>query len=309
MSHRILLRRGFTLIELLVVIAIIAVLIGLLLPAVQKVRSAAARMKCANNLKQIGLALQNYHDANQSFPPGVRSTHVSEWGETDTPGWGWAAYLLPHVEQDNLFRTIQFDLSITDPRNAVARVTPVPVFLCPSDAAQSTFTTSKEANGKPGAAICDVAAANYLGMSTSDDFFDSDSFAISWNGVLYPNSRVRLTDVTDGTSQTFAVSERIQRHGQVTWVGAVPGAGSFATENGVELDENIALTLGYVGDANKPGEVGGSWVSAHHTSAHGVGANFLFCDGHVKFLTPSIDFATFQALATRAGGEVVSADY
>jgi prepilin-type N-terminal cleavage/methylation domain-containing protein/prepilin-type processing-associated H-X9-DG protein len=310
MSRRTCPRQGFTLIELLVVIAIIAVLIGLLLPAVQKVRSAAARMKCQNNLKQIGLALHNYHDANQSFPPGVKSVHVSDWGETDTPGWGWAAHMLPHVEQDNLFRTIRFDLSIADPRNAAARVTSVPVFLCPSDAAQPTFTAfTVGADEKPGAPICDVAAANYLGMSTTDDFVDSNTFTISWNGVLYPNSRVRLTDVTDGTSQTFAVSERNQRHGQVTWVGAVPGAGSFATETSVEPDENIALTLGYVGDANKPGEVGGSWASTHHTSAHGVGANFLFCDGHVRFLTPSINFATFQALATRAGGEVVSADY
>jgi prepilin-type processing-associated H-X9-DG protein len=293
----------------LVVIAIIAVLIGLLLPAVQKVRAAAARIKCANNLKQIGLALQNYHEANQSFPLGVKSAHVSEWGETDTPGWGWAAYLLPYIEQDNLFRTIRFDLSITDTRNAAARVTPVAIYLCPSDAAQPTFTASKEgANQKPGAPICDVAAANYLGMSSTDDF-GSNLLTINWNGVLYPNSRVRLTDVTDGTSQTFAVSERSQRHGQVTWVGAVPGAGAFATEGGVWVDDNVALTLGYVGDATKPGEVGGSWVSSHHTSAHGVGANFLFCDGHVKFLTPSIEFATFMALATRAGGEVISADY
>ncbi|WP_171472031.1 DUF1559 domain-containing protein [Frigoriglobus tundricola] len=311
MSRRTRPRRGFTLIELLVVIAIIAVLIGLLLPAVQKVRDAAARLRCANNLKQIGLALHSYHDADQSFPAGVRSAHVSEWGETDAPGWGWAAYLLPHVEQDNLFRTIRFDLSIADPRNAAARATPVAVFRCPSDAAPPTFTASHEgADGRtPGPPICDVAAANYLGMSTTDDFVEGDMFTVTWDGVLYPNSRVRLTDVTDGTSQTFAASERDQRHGQATWTGAVPGASSHAIGTDVWLDDNVALTLGFVGDAHKPGEVGATMASAHHTSAHGTGANFLFCDGHVKFLTPSIDFATFKALATRAGNEVVGADY
>jgi prepilin-type N-terminal cleavage/methylation domain-containing protein/prepilin-type processing-associated H-X9-DG protein len=308
MSRRTGLRLGFTLIELLVVIAIIAVLIGLLLPAVQKVRSAAARIKCANNLKQIGLALHNYHDTNQSLPPGVKSAHVSDWGATDAPGWGWAAYLLPYVEQDNLARTIRLDLSIADPQNATARVTPVSVFLCPSDAALPTWTASTAgADWKtPGAAICDVAAANYLGMGSSEDADDND---FDWNGVLYPNSRVRLTDITDGTSQTLAASERLQRHGQVTWAGAVPGAAVSAAEEEMWLDDNVAMTIGYAGEANKPGEVAGLWASVHHTSAHGVGANFLFCDGHVKFLTPSIDFATFKALATRAGGEVVSADY
>src|SRR5499427_5570591 len=110
--------RAFTLIELLVVIAIIAILIGLLLPAVQKVREAAARVKCANNLKQIGLALHNYHDANQSFPPGINAPLISGWSETGSPGWGWAAYLLPYIEQRNLFGTIKFDRSITDPVNA-----------------------------------------------------------------------------------------------------------------------------------------------------------------------------------------------
>jgi prepilin-type N-terminal cleavage/methylation domain-containing protein/prepilin-type processing-associated H-X9-DG protein len=309
MSRRTCLRRGFTLIELLVVIAIIAVLIGLLLPAVQKVRETAARIKCANNLKQIGLALHNYHDTNQWLPPGVTSAHVSDEGETDAPGWGWAAHLLPYVEQDNLFRTIRFDLSIAAPRNAAARVSPVAIYLCPSESARRTFTACQEgANGMPGAPICDVAAANYVGMSSSEDVGDND---LDWNGVLYPNSRVRFADITDGLSQTFAVSERSQRHGEVTWTGAVPRAQTVPTDPNVggQSDSNTAMTLGYVGAATNPGEVGGVWASAYHTSSHGIGSNFLFCDGHVKFLSSSIDFATFKALATRAGGEVIHADY
>jgi prepilin-type N-terminal cleavage/methylation domain-containing protein/prepilin-type processing-associated H-X9-DG protein len=302
-------RQGFTLIELIVVIAIIAVIIGLLLPAVQQVRQSAARIQCANNLKQIGLALHGYHDDNQALPPGVKCTNASEWGETDAPGWGWAANLLPYVDQDNLYKKIAFDHSIADPNNAVARVTPVSVFLCPADSATPTWNAAQlGADEQPGTPICGVAPANYLGMSTSEDGYEGVD-TIQWNGVLYPNSSVRLIDIRDGTSQTFAVTERLFRDGQVTWAGAVPGAAVFAAVPGKETDVNTAMTLGDAGDASKPGEVDGGWPSIQHTSAHGVGANFLFCDGHVQFITPAISFVTFKALVTRSGGEAVNADY
>src|SRR5262245_18698038 len=122
-------RRGFTLIELLVVIAIMAVLIGLLVPAVQKVREAAARVKCKNNLKQIGLALHNYHDSAGSFPPGYVSAVGPNGPDDDRgPGWGWAALILPYVEQDNLYRQIRLDLDVGHPANASARVTSLPIF-------------------------------------------------------------------------------------------------------------------------------------------------------------------------------------
>jgi len=136
-----LLSSGVHVIELLVVIAIIAILIALLLPAVQKVREAAARTQCRNNLKQIGLALHNYHGRASIFPPGyVASNPGPALDQDNGPGWGWASYILPDLEQDNLYRQLQLKLDITDPLNKVARMTSLSVFLCPSDAGLPVFT-------------------------------------------------------------------------------------------------------------------------------------------------------------------------
>src|SRR5437667_8538304 len=146
-------RRAFTLIELLVVIAIIAVLIALLLPAVQRVREAAARTQCRNNLKQIGVAFHNYHGARNCFPPGFTSKTKSVDGPSLGPGWGWGAYLLPYLEQDNLFRQIDLTKDIANAANAKPRLTSLSVFLCPSDSPASLTVTVKDDSGK---AICDV---------------------------------------------------------------------------------------------------------------------------------------------------------
>src|SRR5206468_11255097 len=155
------LRGGFTLIELLVVIAIISILMALLIPAVQKVREAAARTQCRNNLKQIGLGFHNYHAARKSFPPGFTSQAAFTDGPSLGPGWGWGAYLLPYLEQDNLYRQINLAKDITDPANAPTRLTSLAVFLCPSDSPDRPTVTISDDSGKP---ICDVAFGNYVGM-------------------------------------------------------------------------------------------------------------------------------------------------
>jgi prepilin-type N-terminal cleavage/methylation domain-containing protein/prepilin-type processing-associated H-X9-DG protein len=280
---------GFTLIELLVVIAIIAVLIGLLLPAVQKVREAAARMQCQNNLKQVGLALHNYHDTYKTFPAGYVSAHDSNGNDTGA-GWGWAAYLLPQMEQGNLADAIRFDLPIDAPANSGARVMPVKSYLCPSDDAPPTFTAQRfDAAGNPVANICEVASANYIGV------FGVGEPGVDGQGVFSRNSAVRIADITDGTSQTLMVGERAHNLGQATWVGAVPNAELFPYNSS-------NMVLGHTGESKGPA---GPTEVNHFSSRHTGGVNFLFADGHVRFLTSSVTQLTYQALSTRAGGEPV----
>ena len=172
-------RRGFTLIELLVVIAIIGILIALLLPAVQKVREAANRMQCANNVKQMGLALHNYHDAYSSFPPGFISTLIDpNWrlpaGNCNAfppergPGWSFFALILPYLEQDNLYKGIRLDLSIMDPANAPARRTSVKGYLCPSDSGVASINITTCGNPPNPAStpspMTDAALCSYVGV-------------------------------------------------------------------------------------------------------------------------------------------------
>jgi prepilin-type processing-associated H-X9-DG protein/prepilin-type N-terminal cleavage/methylation domain-containing protein len=294
-------RRAFTLIELLVVIAIIAVLIGLLLPAVQKVREAAGRARCHNNLKQIGLALQNYHDVNRCFPPCYRSDFDAGGNDTG-PGWGWASFVLPQIEQQNLYNSIRFDLPIEAPANAGPRTQLLIIHRCPSDGPPPTWTAyQRDKLGNPIAPICQIASANYVGV------FGTSEPGVDGEGVFFRNSQVAIADITDGTSQTLLVGERSSNLGEATWVGSVTGAVLYNPNFNPALEEGSGMVLGHAGEKNTPGGPG-SEVNQFF-SRHGSGANFLFADGHVKFLSSSMDFQTFAALATRAGGEVVSGDY
>lgn len=273
-------RKAFTLIELLGVMVIIAVLIGLLLPAVQKVRESAARMKCKNNLVQIGLALHGYHDTFNFLPPGYISG-VAAGGADLGPGWGWAAQLLPFIEQQNLHSQIRFSLDIADPSNAFPRVHRPKLFLCPSDDAPDTFLT-------PGNSV-EVAHSNYVGLFGSNDM-DIDPGA--GNGLFFRNSRIRFADIKDGTSNTLAVGERSRTLSLATWTGSVTGA-----------TDSQALVLGHCG-RHTPNH-----VPAHAEdfwSRHTNGVNFLFADGSVHTINNSIDPTTWAALGTRDGGEPFS---
>jgi prepilin-type N-terminal cleavage/methylation domain-containing protein/prepilin-type processing-associated H-X9-DG protein len=296
-------RPGFTLIELLVVIAIIAVLIGLLLPAVQKVREAANRMKCKNNLKQIGLALHNYHDRMGTFPPGYQPAVASDNSDLG-PGWGWAAFLLADLEQGNLRQRIRFDLQISDPANAPVRVTVLSVFVCPSEVRRGTFTVV-DAGGGP---ICDVARGSYVAMNgvlgVSGDAFDN-------NGVFLRNQGMRIADVTDGLSNTLFVGERCTSMSSTTWTGAVTNGVVPAVRYPDPADQLAnaeaapALVLAHGSRdhlPNNPLVFDADATASFRTQ----GVNFLFGDGSVHSMSNTISGTVYEALLTRAGGEPVS---
>jgi prepilin-type N-terminal cleavage/methylation domain-containing protein/prepilin-type processing-associated H-X9-DG protein len=285
-------RRGFTLIELLVVIAIIAILIGLLLPAVQKVREAAARLKCKNNMKQIGLALHSYHDRTERLPPGYASG-VGANGDTG-PGWGWAAHILPDVEQDNLFRQINLSVQITAPAHAAPRTQALKVFLCPSDIELGTFAVTNTS--------VSVAHANYVGVFGTNEMEDNPS---AGNGTFFRNSRVRFGDITDGLSNTYVVGERSSDIALATWTGAIPGALVPLRRDPTEQEPHFLLVLGRGDHApNSPD----SHIDDFY-SRHSQGLNCLFGDGSVHSVSNSVNLNVWYAIQTRNGGEVAALNF
>jgi prepilin-type N-terminal cleavage/methylation domain-containing protein len=296
-------RFGFTLIELLVVIAIIAVLIGLLLPAVQKVREAASRTQCSNNLHQIGLALHNYHDSQGSFPSGFVCTQPQANPDYTSPGWGWAALLLPFIEQANLSRQINFALPIEDPSNLGARTMILKLYVCPSDRYTGLFTVYSKSNAALAqAATNSYAACHGVGVDLDEELDD-------FNGMFSRNSRVRFADVTDGTSNTIAIGERGAFFTQTPWAGAVNFGTTRITPNAPVINPNAiedapTQTLAHIDIEvfNDPRADSEDFFSPHI----GVGM-FLFADGSVHSITTALSLSTFQALSTRDGGEVVNA--
>jgi prepilin-type N-terminal cleavage/methylation domain-containing protein/prepilin-type processing-associated H-X9-DG protein len=298
-------RRGFTLIELLVVIAIIAILIGLLLPAVQKVRESAARAQCSNNLKQIGIALHSYHDINHRFPPGGVGTLAKE------ESWGWGAFLLPQLEQENLYTLLgvanQTLSTLLKNGGLPLAQTPLKVFVCPSDSGGPLMDgdpTSAQSGGRDfdGLAALGsssrVAKSNYIGVC---GFFSVQSGSASNttnNGVLYSSSRVGFNDITDGTSNTFAVGERNYYCDQGAWVGNRNPTGGGAT--------GADYTMGVVSFPLNSPLNGKNECIEGFASNHSGGANFLFCDGSVHFITNSIGYNTGPLTGTDQKGNAAN---
>jgi prepilin-type N-terminal cleavage/methylation domain-containing protein/prepilin-type processing-associated H-X9-DG protein len=327
-------RVGFTLIELLVVIAIIAVLIALLLPAVQKVREAAANSQCKNNLKQLGLALHNYHSENNVFPSG---------GNPNVPGrvlMGWTVAIFPYIEQTNLLTAVTSygSLSNMDAIWGVNGVTgaescfttPIPQFACPSSELGKFSPDCPNVNSNRPAA---QAALHYRANGGATDLnwllaggIDGYQSSYCTSGVIYPGSRVRITDITDGSSNTFLLGENSS--------ASAPGGWKLTTQSYSSI---LPWTAGFY---YYPASIGGTvndgyimldckclnypvqfpttfqttaWVSdysevGYRSNHSGGGANFLLCDGSVRFFTPSTSLTLLQGMATRNGGEVLPAN-
>jgi prepilin-type N-terminal cleavage/methylation domain-containing protein/prepilin-type processing-associated H-X9-DG protein len=350
--------RGFTLIELLVVIAIIAILIGLLLPAVQKVREAAARLKCQNNLKQLGLALHNYESAYQMLPA------FDSIAGSNAGNFSIQARLLPFVEQQNLRNLLSFDVSLTigccpgdlRPQFIVPARTVLPLFRCPSDDGPDIFVVRSGTRGGATGSDFEYASNNYhINIGTGvGTLYDS---RLPTDGIAWTNSRVRLTDIHDGTSNTAAFGEslvglpaqrppapttdaqrkRIMMDITCQWVSntippTVAGVAGYVLPP--DPSNYFTMTLSHPLNRGWHGQRGAGWISGreyytgyHHylppnsnlpdmltcgcgvfgaRSNHPGGVNVCFCDGSVRFIRDSINLATWRALGTRAGGEVIN---
>ncbi len=315
-------RRGFTLVELLVVIAIIGILVGLLLPAVQAAREAARRMSCQNNLKQLSLATHNFHDTNRRFPTGGDKASGVRYVI------GWTAWVMPFVEEGN--RKNQVDSSYTAspamnfvmpwrfttaPHNGATALytNPISVFTCPgSELGQKSpdawTTTNPDINA------VNQSALHYRANGGSDilGLVQGTQSRHAWystSGVIYPNSKTRFGDISDGTTNTILFGETSSAKGRAlvsrSWGGIQPWTWGYYYYNSDALGwlmidhKVVTYPIGYAGSffTNE----------TPFTSTHADGgANFALCDGSVRYLSRSTPLALLQQMATRSNGEVVA---
>lgn len=297
-------RRGFTLIELLVVIAIIAILIALLLPAVQQAREAARRTTCKDNIKNIALALHNYHETHGSFPAGS----LARWDGSTLYGYGWTwhAKILPQLEQQNLYERVQNRMgsdsgTASTAEQRLAGTTKFPIFMCPSHPSGAERGSWMDNGYQP---------CSYMGnMGTNlDDNCPSGTDAFlagrcaNANGIFFINSNIRFRDILDGTHQTFIIGE-VQVDG---------GSG-----DGLELGGDHKYNFASGGDSNPPADISEIFFATETNdpinadteeaagSYHIGGAHFGMADGSARFISENISMTIYRALSTRAGKEVI----
>ncbi len=297
-EHRLMKRRAaFTLLELIMVVSIIAVLIALLLPAIQSAREAARRTQCNNNLMQLGLALGNYASAHHVFPPGVIDDKGPILNLPKGYHHNWLVQILPFFEQNNVYRRFNFQYGVYHPSNMTAGTAVIATLMCPSDARR--------------------APTNYVGCHHDVDA----PIDVSNQGVLYLNSRVGFDDITDGPAYTILLGELVGGSPSLGWASGTrstlrntgrrinepdllfPAIGKASIFSGSEALPKPEEIVKLVDDGLLPiGYTGG------FSSRHGQGANFLFCNGAVRYVRESINPIVFQHLGNRSDGEITSDD-
>jgi len=300
-------RPAFTLVELLVVIAIIGVLVALLLPAVQSAREAARRMQCQNHLKQFGLGLQNYHDTHLTLPCGGLATGNQ---------LGFHVFLLPYIEQANLFNDptkFNFNISWTvlsppNPTITGGMQSKVPMFYCPSFIQQKGTLSVQTSTIVNTTHYFGVMGAKGLGYTFQGASTPPERGGFADNGVLYRDSKVRLTEITDGTSNTFAVGENSwppekipganYLHHRRGWVQGFDGLGVANTAHSCK---NINFGINVRGYTQAP--VVEYYNDISFGSQHPSGCNFVYCDGSTRFVSSNVDIALYKATASRGDGE------
>ena len=303
-------RSGFTLIELLVVIAIIGVLVALIMPAVQSAREAASRTQCINNLKQLGLAAQEYHDSFSSFPGGwyCDSTVDANCGPTLPQSYMWngMAGLFLKLEQGNIYNELNINLPTNDVTNVTGVRRTMTVFVCPSNrkavTTASTNTTNTVSKLGPSDYRGSMAAGYVVGVAptytpgSTDPTNTTDNgtpvanpvLGIFDNGTAYMNSAVSIADVTDGTSNTILMGETL--------------SGTWAEASSCCVRTTLDRTV------NKPIQIQGANYYTYWMSKHPNAVNFLRCDGSVSTIQNQINKVVLIKLVTRAGGEAISSD-
>tara|TARA_R110002111_G_scaffold261826_3_gene335824 strand:- start:32219 stop:33169 length:951 start_codon:yes stop_codon:yes gene_type:complete len=309
-------KRGFTLIELLVVIAIIAILIALLLPAVQQAREAARRSTCKNNLKQIGLALHNYHEIHSTFPPGITRAQGHPYGPVE--GWNtgkvlWSAFILPSMDQAPLYNMINF--AVADPGknavNATVRNADLPAYRCPSDPG-GRGTTGSSGSGPSNYTGC--VGNSPLGSVSGG----GSSYQNNGTSVFFTDSKTKIRDITDGTSNTMMVSELLVGSKYITYGNVNTGgilddcstSGGSANKRGESWfygDASIRWAFLTVFPPNT--EVAcrsyQEYANASPASQHVGGVHILLCDGAVRFVSDNVHLKTWQNLGNKADGNVL----
>lgn len=310
--------RGFTLVELLVVIAIIGILIALLLPAVQAAREAARRMSCSNNIRQIGLAMHNYHDALRTFPPGKITDPQADFSDKGNY-FGWAALLLPYCEQQNVQNLVNFKFKVHTESNVIAGQTLIPMYLCPSDSNREIREVDYY-NPDNGYALekLKFAPCHYAGFITEkiSDYgkaLKSDGYSLLHDelGVMLTSRAISMSEIIDGTSNTIAITEASSYEtGQVK----VYDNGSWII--GTNIFRKTTAPINFAPACShfsgKNGTIDQTWTCSECSkyqyemrSRHPGGSFALVCDGSCRFFNESMNKDVLAALITRERGETI----